>query len=61
VRRSYQGDVTFRSRLNANSHDYRSVEYTSEVAAGGRGDLRHEVITRSGYNAKQQRVEVVGG
>ncbi len=61
IRRSYPGDVTFRSRLNASSHDYRSVEYTSEVAAGGRVDLRHEVITRSGYNAKQQRVKVVGG
>jgi len=61
VRRSYGGDVTFRSRLNAKSHDYRSVEFRAEVPAGERKELRHEVITRSGYNAKQQRVEVVGG
>ncbi len=61
VRRGYPGDVTFRSCLDAKSHDYRSVEFSAEVAAGGRADLRHEVITRNGYNAKQQRVKVVGG
>jgi len=61
IRRSYPGDVTFRSGLNAKSHDYRSVEYTTEVSVGGRADLKHEVITRNGYNAKQQRVKVVGG
>ena len=61
VRRNYPGDVTFRSRLDARSHDYRSVEFTAEVSAGERKDLKHEVVTRNGYNAKQQRVEVVGG
>ncbi len=61
VRRSYSGDVTFRSGLNAKSHDYRSVEFRADVPAGRRKELKHEVITRNGYNAKQQRVEVVGG
>lgn len=61
VRRSYSGDVTFRSRLKAKSHDYRSVEFSAEVPAGRRKELKYEVITRNGYNAKQQRVEVVGG
>jgi len=61
VRRSYPGDVTFRSRLNAKSHDYRSVEFVAEVPAGRRKDLKHEIITRNGYNAKQQRVKVVEG
>jgi len=61
IRRGYPGDATFRSRLDAKSHDYRSVEFSTEVSAGGRVDLRHEVITRNGYNAKQQRVKVVGG
>jgi len=61
IRRGYPGDVTFRSRLDAKSHDYRSVEFSTEVSAGGRADLRHEIITRNGYNAKQQRVRVVGG
>ncbi len=61
VRRSYPGDVTFRSKLDVKSHDYRSVEFTAEIQAGERADLRHEVITRNGYNAKQQRVELVKG
>ncbi len=61
IRRSYPGDVTFRSGLNAKSHDYRSVEFTTEVAAGARANMQHEVITRNGYNAKQKRVKVVGG
>ncbi len=60
IRRSYPGDVSFRSSLDANSHDYRSVEYSAEVLAGERANLRHEVITRNGYNAKQKRVKVVG-
>jgi len=60
IRRSYPGDVSFRSSLDAKSHDYRSVEYSAEVAAGERANLRHEVITRNGYNAKQQRVKVTG-
>lgn len=61
VRRSYYGDVVFRSRLDAKAHDYRSVEFFIEVPAGVKRDLRHEVITRNGYNAKQQRVELVKG
>ena len=61
VRRSYSGDVTFRSKLKAKSHNYRTVEFKAEVPAGGKRDLKHEVITRNGYNAKQQRVELVDG
>jgi hypothetical protein len=61
VRRSYPGDVTFRSRLKVKLHDYRSVEFTAEVPAGERSDLKHQVITRNGYNAKQQRVKLVEG
>lgn len=40
---------------------YRSVESTAEIPAGTRVDLQHEVITRNGYNAKQQRVGLVEG
>ncbi len=61
VRRSYPGDVTFRSQLDTKSHDYRSVEFKAEIPAGEQKDLKHEVITRNGYNAKQQRVEIVKG
>jgi hypothetical protein len=61
VRRSYSGDVTFRSQLKAKSHNYRTVEFKAEISAGDKKELKHEVIIRSGYNAKQQRVEVIEG
>jgi hypothetical protein len=61
VRRSYSGDVTFRSQLNAKSHNYRTVEFKAEISAGDKKDLKHEVVTRNGYNAKQQRVKLVEG
>jgi hypothetical protein len=61
VRRSYSGDVTFRSKLKAKSHNYRTVEFKADISAGDKRDLKHEVIIRNGYNAKQQRVEVVEG
>ncbi len=61
IRRSYVGDASFRSRLDARAHDYRTVEFSTELSAGEKKDLRHEVLIRNGYNAKQQRVEVVGG
>jgi hypothetical protein len=61
IRRRYIGDVTFKSRLNAKSHDYRTVEFSADIAAGKKRDLKHEVVTKNGYNAKQQRVKVVEG
>ena len=56
VRRSYTGDVTFRSDLNPKLHDYNTVEFSADVPKAGRVDLLHEIITRNGYNAKQDRV-----
>ncbi len=61
VRRSYLGDVTFRSKLKAKPYNYRTVEFETEISAGDKKDLKHEVIIRNGYNAKQQRVDVVDG
>lgn len=60
VRRSYSGDVTFSSKLKAKSYNYRTVEFETEISAGDKKDLKHEVIIRNGYNAKQQRVVVEG-
>ncbi|WPD22479.1 MAG: hypothetical protein SD837_20105 [Candidatus Electrothrix scaldis] len=58
VRRSYNGDVTFRSELNPKLHDYKTVEFSAEVPKAGRVDLIHEIITRNGHNAKQDRVKL---
>ena len=58
VRRSYDGDILFRSSLAPKLHDYRTVEFTATVAAGKQKDLYHEVVRREGRNSKQQRVEL---
>jgi hypothetical protein len=58
MRREYQGDVLFRSRLNAKLHDFRTVELTTRVAPGEKKDLYHEVVYRQGYNKKQNRVHI---
>ena len=61
VRRQYDGDVTFRSRLDPTLHDYRTVQFTTQVGPAGKADLLYEVIQRNGYNAKQNRVELQEG
>lgn len=59
VRRSYAGDIDFYSELNAQLHDYRTVEYTTTVAADSQQDLAHQIVEHSGYNQKNQRVQLV--
>lgn len=61
IRRSYSGDVLFRSRLDPKLHDFQTVEFGATVETGEAVDLYHEVITQQGYNAKQNRVELVQG
>ena len=58
IRRSFPGDVVFRSGLKAKNHDYRTVEYTAAVAAGAKAELPYEVVTHQGHNARQNRVLV---
>ncbi|MEX0744508.1 MAG: DUF4139 domain-containing protein [Phycisphaeraceae bacterium] len=61
VRRSFPGDVTFRSELNARRHDHRTMQYTATVDAGETVELRYEVVTREGRNAEQERVAIEQG
>lgn len=58
VRRSFDGDVVFKSSLDVRSQDYRTIEYEVRVVAGKKVALEYEVITANGYNAKQNRVIV---
>ena len=39
IRRTFPGDVVFRSGLAAKNHDYQTVEYTAAVAAGAKAEL----------------------
>lgn len=58
IRRSYSGDVVFRSAFPSKLHDYQTVEFTTQVQAGKQQDLQHEVLTRQGKNAKKANVEL---
>ncbi len=58
VRRTFGGDVTFRSALEAKNYDYQTVEYTAPVPPATKADLLYEILQRQGRNAKQQRVIV---
>ena len=61
IRRTFPGDVVFRSGLVAKNHDYQTVEYTAAVAAGAKAELPYEVVTHQGRNARQNRVVVEAG
>ena len=61
IRRTFPGDVVFRSGLPAKNHDYQTVEYTAAVAAGAKAELHYEVVTHQGRNARQNRVVVEAG
>jgi hypothetical protein len=61
IRRQYPGDVIFRSRLEPGLHDFQTAQFETDVASGETVDLLHEVITRQGYNAEQNRVVLENG
>ena len=61
IRRTFPGDVVFRSGLPAKNHDYQTVEYTAAVAAGAKAELQYEIVTHQGHNARQSHVVVESG
>jgi hypothetical protein len=61
IRREFPGDIVFRSRLNPSLHDFQTVQFEAEVPAGGKAELDYELIARTGYNQKQNRVELQTG
>ncbi len=61
IRRTYPGDVTFRSQINPSLYDYQTVEFSTTVQAGEKVDLHHELIQRQEYNKKQERVVLENG
>jgi len=56
IRRSYDGHVTFRSRLEPRLHDYQTVQFAARVQPGDKKNLLFEVVQRQGHNAKQSNV-----
>ncbi len=60
IRRSYDGHITFRSRLEPKLHYYRTIEFAQRVQPGGKRDLLFEIVQGQGYNAKQSNVTLEG-
>ncbi len=61
IRHEFPGDIVFRSRLNPSLHDFQTVQFEAKVPAGGKAELDYEIIARTGYNQKQNRVELQAG
>lgn len=61
IRRSYDGDATFRSQLNPILHDFQTVELNTSVAAGQKSDLLFEVVQHEGENSRQNHVTLEPG
>ncbi len=58
IRRSFDGDIQFRSELEAKNHDFRTVQYTATVQSGQKSNLLYEIVQRQGHNAKQNHVTI---
>lgn len=58
VRRSFDGDTVFRSRLEPTQFDYQTVQFTTQVPAGEKKELAYEVVQHQGRNAKQTHVTI---
>jgi len=56
VRRSFDGDIAFRSTLSPVLHDYRTPEFQASVEPGKKADFLFETVTHQGKNAKQNHV-----
>jgi hypothetical protein len=56
VRRAFPGHVVYRSRLDPKLHDYQTVEFTAQVAAGKQASLLFEIVRKQGTSAKQNNV-----
>jgi hypothetical protein len=61
VRRTYPGDVTFRSQLAPTLFDYQTAEFKTSLDLGARKDLPFEIVQRQGYTAKQSSVTLETG
>jgi len=58
IRRTFGGDVTFRSELEAKNHDFQTVQYTAAVKPGEKAELLYEIVQRQGHNAEQNNVTI---
>jgi hypothetical protein len=58
VRRLFPGHILFRSQLDAENHDYQTVQYPAQVDSGETSDLLYEIVQFQGYGMKQNNVTI---
>jgi hypothetical protein len=56
VRRSWNGDIVFRSDLKPTLFDYRTVQFQTTVAPATKANLMFELVQHQGRNAKQNHI-----
>jgi hypothetical protein len=56
IRRNFDGDMVFRSKLEPTAFDYQTAQFTAAVPVGGKKELRYELVQHQGRNAKQNHV-----
>jgi hypothetical protein len=56
IRRSYEGHSVFRSQLEPTQFDFQTAQFTAQVAAGAKKELRYELIQHQGHSAKQNNL-----
>jgi hypothetical protein len=61
IRRSFEGDIVFRSQLEPTQFDYQTAQFATHVPAGGKKELLYEVVQHQGRNAKQSHVTLESG
>ena len=61
IRRAFGGDATFISRIDTESHDFQTVQFSAQLDADESRDLVYELIQRRGSNQKQDRVVIEKG
>ncbi len=58
IRRLIPGDAVFKSQLKTKKHDFQTVDIKTTVAVAEKQELRYEILTKKGRNAKQNQVIV---
>lgn len=61
VRRSFNGHVFFRSRLEPTLFDYRTPQFTARIAPAEKKELAYHLVIRQGHNKKQDNVTLEEG
>ncbi|MBN1341457.1 MAG: hypothetical protein JXQ73_02195, partial [Phycisphaerae bacterium] len=59
IRRTFPGDIVFRSRLDPKLYDYRTPQFAARIEPSQKKELTYRVTTKQGYNKKQDKVTLV--